>query len=436
MPERIPALPLSPRQQELLTDEVQEIISYRPHWMVRKGNMIFLGVIIGILALTWMIRYPDIIQANARLAALNPPKLVTAKTEGKLVKMLLQDGDTVGQGAHIGYLESTAVYAEVMSMQQWLNEAIGTSADSSMERLADYPLPLFTGLGGLQQAYQQLQNDWQVVLQTFRNGYFEKKQAALQKDIAYLHAIGQTTKQQQQLQQEDRMMQQQEVEAYEKLAKEKVIAPLELNQYKSRLLSKDQAAGQLDAQLKSNEISILGKYKELLDASRQVADQQQKFRSALLQLKSELEKWVQQYVIVAPDSGTVVFVSTLTENQWISNSQPLLYVQPLQSVYYAEMMAGQKGIGKIKAGQQVILRVEGYPVDEFGYLRATVEHITSIPSRTDSFLLKAALPHGLHTNYNKQLFFRNNLVARAEIITDDRRLANRLMGELRKVWKR
>ncbi|HMR93265.1 MAG TPA: hypothetical protein PKC69_13160 [Chitinophagaceae bacterium] len=67
---------------------------------------------------------------------------------------------------------------------------------------------------------------------------------------------------------------------------------------------------------------------------------------------------------------------------------------------------------------------------------ASITYITNIPSRTDSFLLKAVLPHGLHTNYNKQLFFRNNLAASAEIITDDRRLLYRLIGGLGKIWER
>ncbi len=57
---------------ELLSDEVREIISYRPHWIVRKGNIIFLIVLSCMFLLTFLIQYPDIITTPARLVRSNP----------------------------------------------------------------------------------------------------------------------------------------------------------------------------------------------------------------------------------------------------------------------------------------------------------------------------------------------------------------------------
>jgi hypothetical protein len=39
---------------------------------------------------------------------------------------------------------------------------------------------------------------------------------------------------------------------------------------------------------------------------KQIIDQQQKFNSSLSDLKSETEKWIQQYVLVAPEDGSVL----------------------------------------------------------------------------------------------------------------------------------
>ena len=47
-----------------------------------------------------------------------------------------------------------------------------------------------------------------------------------------------------QLQQQDQQLQQKEYDAYESLAKDKVIAPFELNQYKSKLIAKEQSLKQ------------------------------------------------------------------------------------------------------------------------------------------------------------------------------------------------
>ena len=188
--------------------------------------------------------------------------------------------------------------------------------------------------------------------------------------------------------------------------------------------------------LTNSDISSHNKQKEILDLQKQVTDQQQQFHSSLLELKSEVEKWVQQFVLTAPEDGKVLFVSSLQENEWISNGQGLFYIQPEQSSYYVEMKAGQKGLGKVKKGQKVMIKVEGYPSNEFGYLTATVNYISNIPSRTDSFLVKAELTHGLQTNYVKTIFFRNGLSAQAEIITDDRKLFDRMTGQLKEVLRR
>lgn len=421
---------------ELLTDEVQEVISYRPHWIVRRGNTLFLGILLLLLGLTWLIQYPDKITTDTKLVALNPPKLVVSKTEGKLVKLLVTNEQQVRKGQVFGYMESTASYEEVSALQNWIHTMINSLQDNDYSMLLKNMTPRLSRLGELQIDYQGFQNQMEITKQTLASGYYEKKRNALQKDIAYLNNLKSNSAQQQQLQEQNKQLGQKEYEAYEKLAKEKVIAPLELNQYKSKLIDKEQGLKQLNAQITNSDISIHGKQKEILDLEKLVADQHQQFYSSLLDLKSQVEKWMQQYVLIAPENGKAVFVSSLQENEMISNGQSLFYIQPEQTKFYAELMAGQQGLGKVKTGQRVMIRVESYPSNEFGYLAGTVSYISNIPNRRDSFLIKVDLPGGLKTNYGKTLFFRNGLIASAEIITDSRRLFERLTGQLKQVLKK
>lgn len=209
-----------------------------------------------------------------------------------------------------------------------------------------------------------------------------------------------------------------------------------MNQYKSKLIAKEQSLKQLNAQLTNSDISSHSKEKEILDLQKQVTDQQQEFHSSLLDLKSQVEKWIQQYVLTASEDGKVLFVSSLQENQLIGNGQELFYIQPEQTKFYAELMAGQQGFGKIKMGQQVMIKAGSYPSNEFGYLAGTVNYISNIPNRRDSFLINVDLHNGLQTNYGKTIFFRNGLSANAEIITDNRKLFDRLAGQLKQIWER
>ena len=108
-------------------------------------------------------------------------------------------------------------------------------------------------------------------------------------------------------------------------------------------------------------------------------------------MKSEIERWMQTYVLVAPEDGKLLYVTTLRENEFISNGQSLFYIEPVRTSFYAELNAGQKGFGKIKTGQQVRIKVESYPDNEFGYLNGKVNYISNMPNRRDSFLIMGAI---------------------------------------------
>lgn len=229
---------------ELLSNEVNEIVRYRPHWIIRRGNSIFAAVLCVLLALTFVIRYPDVIAAPARLLAANPPKLINAKKEGRLLKLCVANEEPVKKGQLLGYIESGADYPEVTLLQRWIESTIGAIHNSQYQALLDHPLPLLTNLGGLQSSYQDFQNQFEYTRQTLANGYFNKKYAALEHDLQNLATLRNNALQQQQLVEADRQLQKKEYDAYEKLAKDKVIAPLELNQYKSRMIGKEQTLKQ------------------------------------------------------------------------------------------------------------------------------------------------------------------------------------------------
>lgn len=422
--------------QELLTDEVQEVISYRPHFIVRWGNSIFLLIILLLLALTWVIKYPDTINASAKLEAINPPIFITARVEGKLLKLFVTDGQQVIKGQPLGYMESTADYNNVILLQNWIDSIVSGLQNSHIELIQKKPLPELSRLGELQTVYQEFQNTLELTKQTMAGGYYQRKQNALQQDLNYLASLKTNSQQQKELIEQDKQLDAKELDAYETLAKDKVIAPLELNQYKSKLIAKEQSLKQVNSQMTSTDISRHGKKKEILDLQKQVADLKQQFYSSLLSLKSSIEKWIQQYVLTAPEDGRAFFLSALQENKLIANGEGLFYIQPPQTSFYAELMTGQKGFGKIKKGQPVIIKVESYPAREFGYLKGFVSYISTIPRSRDSFVVRVELLNGLKTNYGRDIFFRNGLVADAEIITDNRRLSDRLIGRLKEIISR
>jgi multidrug resistance efflux pump len=429
-------MPTTSEQQQLLSDEVQEIISYKPGWIIRRGNIVFCFVLLFLLGLSFVIKYPDVIKASVRIAALSGPKMLTAKTEGRLEKLFITNGQQVKKGQPLAYLQSTAQYDQVIQLKQWIIKAEPFIEAGKIDFLIAHPLPLLNELGELQPVYQNFQNSMQETMQVLSNGYYPQKKQALLKDIQYLQKLQQNLEKQSIIQQQDYALQQIEYNANEKLAGEKVIARLEFNQNKSKLLGKEQGLEQMSSQLINGEVAKHNKNKELLDLKKYITDQVQKFRSELLNLKSKTTEWTEKYIITAPDDGKLEFTSFIQEKQLLSNGQELFFIQPAGSKYYAEMKAGQNNLGKIEKGQKVLIHLESYPSEEFGYIDGVITYIANMPNARDSFLVRVELPEGLKTNYNKEIFFRNSLSASAEIIADDSRLIERFFSQLKNIMKR
>ena len=421
---------------EIFSNEVQELISYQPNSLIRRGNFIIFIIILLILSFTWFIKYPDLIKCNMKLTAINAPKLLTAKKEGMLVGLLVNNEQIVNAGQPLAFLQSTANHQQVVSLYNLIKRIIPLVNKGNLNRLGSIKLPLFYELGELQSAYQDFQTSYTETIQVLGQGFYQKKKNALQKDQEFLSSIRNNSLRQLDLIKQDYDLTAIEYRANESLAMDKVIAPLELNQDKSKILSKKQILEQTDAQLLNNSLIEQNKKKEILELQKYIDDQEKRFYSALFILKSKTEEWMQEYVISAPENGKIFYTSFLQKNQLLTVGQELFYLQPEQTSFYGQMKAPQTGFGKIKIGQKVIIDVTSYPSYEYGRVMGTINYISNMPTESDSFLIKVALDNGLETNFHKKIYFRNNLSAEAKVVTNSRRLSDRFLGQLADLIRR
>lgn len=125
----------------------------------------------------------------------------------------------------------------------------------------------------------------------------------------------------------------------------------------------------------------------------------------------------------------------LQENQQLKAGQTVCFINPGNSEYFAETFIPQENFGKVKKGEKVLLKFSSYPSQEFGSVTGELDFISAIP--TDSgYIAKIILPHGLKTNYGKQVQYREGLTANADIITKNMRLIERFYYNLRKQVQR
>ena len=417
------------------SEAVNEIVSQRPSFLVRWGLTLFLFILLGLVAITWFISYPDIVPAKAKLTSLNAPKAIITKTAGQLISLRLKEGELVEQGAIIGSMESIGSEAEIVALNEDLNSMAALLQNGGYNHLQTFTHKQYSQLGELQGAYQTFAQALLTYCNYIPGGFMPQKKALLQNDKRRLQALKMHLKTQQQLSEKDLALQQKTFDANDYLLQEKIISPLEYRKEQSSLLGKEQALPQNNIGLIGNESQQADKQKEILELDNTMQQQRLLFTEALHTLQAALADWKSKYLLIAPLSGRVAFATFLQVAQQLPASQTICYINPANSSYYAEIYIPQANFGKVVAGQKVLLKFAAYPDAEYGSLEGRLEAISHMA--TDSgYLAKVAIPANLITNYGKSIQFHDGLTASAEIITKDMRLLERFYYNISKEMRK
>jgi multidrug efflux pump subunit AcrA (membrane-fusion protein) len=393
--------------------------------MEKWALLMFLLILLLIIAGAWFIRYPEVVDASATLTAENAPKEIVTRQEGKLVRLFLNNDQDARQGQDIGWIESTADHREVLSLSSSLDNGEYLLVTNHTEAVSSLFGDEFHSLGELQPAYQQFITALRQFNDYLINGYFYKRKRMLFDDLAYLLKMHQTIQAQEALAQKDLGLAQESYDASDSLYRENVISRQDLRDQSGKLVAKEGILPQLVAALLTNENAQISKQKDIDELEHAISQQKAIFQQALQTLKSLTDDWKKKYIVSAPVAGKVVFIVPLQENQYMQTGKTIGYINPPDSRYYAQVILPQDNFGKIHTGQEVQLRFDGYPYQEFGYLRCKLNYISTVPSDS-GFLATLDLPNPLMTNYHRTLQYRSGLKAQALIITKDLRLINRL----------
>ena len=412
-------------------NEIEEIISNRLPFMVRRGTLFFFFMLLVLTVICWFIKYPDVITARGVLNSINSPKEVQTRVSGKLVKLIVKENQPVNKEDILGYIESTAKHEEIIQLSEMLDSISLKMENGNTNNIIPYQSRLFTQLGEIQTSYQTFSSSFSVFINYLSNGFSLRKKNMLSADIGYLTRLHSQLLYQRQLLVKDLSLADSTFTANEELKTGNVISALDYRNEKSKLIAKQMTLPQVNSSIITNESQQHEKQKEIAELENQIQQQKNIFLLALNTFKSQVSDWEKKYLLKAPVEGKVSFAGFIQENQELKTGQLICYVNPGNTDYYAEALISQYSFGKIKKGQAVLIKLQAYPYHEFGYLKGKIETVTAIP--TDSgYLAKVSLPKTLLTNYNKPVQYRTGLLFQGEIITEELNLLQRLFYNLRK----
>ena len=108
---------------ELRSDEVNDILSNRPAFIIRFGLSII--ALIGMLSIiiSWYIKYPEVIKGNAIITTEIEPLKVISKSSGRLQKILVKPEQWINQGDYIVEIENTTRLENIPVLQTLAHQA-------------------------------------------------------------------------------------------------------------------------------------------------------------------------------------------------------------------------------------------------------------------------------------------------------------------------
>lgn len=141
---------------ELREENVQEILTAVPHWMIRWGNTLFCSLIIMLLLIAWFIQYPEIVSAKMTVHNKFPSQEIFLETEAMVQEVLVSEGDEVSKGTPLLILDNATNYEHILLLQSIL-DTIQLNSKSFHFPFPDLPV-LF--LGDLQAVFAEFEDSY------------------------------------------------------------------------------------------------------------------------------------------------------------------------------------------------------------------------------------------------------------------------------------
>src|ERR1043165_3714966 len=92
---------------KLVSEEVTTVMGATPRWIVRWGNVLILLCTLLLLALAWIIRYPDMVHGRVKFNG-NNITVIKPRQEGFVKSFLVKDGQPVKKGDTLFTLQTNA----------------------------------------------------------------------------------------------------------------------------------------------------------------------------------------------------------------------------------------------------------------------------------------------------------------------------------------
>lgn len=418
---------------ELRSESVQDILTQPPHWMIRWGNTIIFIILLLILVMSYIIKYPEFIPAPIVVTSQNPPEKLEARISSKIEKIFIKDHQEVKKNQVLMVMQSAANYNDILELKKLVDSI-------APNQLYSFPVHQSSHfkLGELQGDYNNFAKAFQdEELFTRLQPYAPESLAANQSLSEYRMRIL-TMKQQKSLEQAKYEITKKSYQRSQELFNQGVIAAMELENEKIKYLQAQQNLENINISLSQMEESIsnLNRTKSgtVINTEKDKITYSSQTLQLFEQLRKSLKQWEQNYLVISSTDGVASFQQFFGENQFVKTGDAILSILPKnKDKLVGRMSVPAVNSGKITPGEKVLIKLDNYRFQEYGIVEGRVQNISLSSDDKGNYYVDVVLPKGLKTSYNKTLVFDKELRGSAEIVTQDLRLIERFFYQIRKL---
>ncbi len=415
---------------ELKSEVLNEVLSAPPSWLVRSGNTVFFFFILLLLALSWMISYPDELIGEVHIHSNHPPVEFENLLYGKLVDLQVKDQQLIEKGDILAQFDSEIDPKQIELIQVFLV----TLTDSiSMKKVFISSELEKINVGALQQSWMSLLSLIKERNELTNSEFFQKKVASIKNEIIQRKKLQEIAKLKLKLIEKEISLQQTQLSSSKRLLNKSAIS-------KEEYFKEEKIENQLQQQYQNqnealiqNEIQLNGLIKNLNETTfndgQQIQKLQASIKLSISALQNSIIDWKKNTAWVAPFDGKIMFNKQLNISSFYRAGEASLVIVPKGNDFRALMKVSVHGSGKIEKGQKVFIEFSNYPKSEFGMLEGTVKSITSV-SKNDMYEVEIQLPKKLITTYHQDIPVKSILKGSAKIITKNKRLIHRFFEKV------
>lgn len=422
------------------TEEVTDIIERMPHTFAKRITILVCFIVALIIFFGYVVKYPDVVTGEATISAEQSPLQLVAAQSGRLRINRIKSQDPISAGQLLAWIDNPADPVLIQQIKLLVQQAtLPTSGASKLYAR----LPKNLHLGDLTAPYSSFLSGIKQLADYQDNRLYDKQKRSLSKILQEQQRALVTLREKEQLSLRNLALSDKFLERDSILLAKKIISQAEYEQsIASRINVEDQVksslrnSGSIREQISGTENSI---QETQITKSERELQLDLEVLTSFNNLIDKISLWEKQYLIQSPINGKAQFLKFWNENQFVQAGEPIFSIVPKENNTLGKVLLPVSGAGKVKVGQEVIVKLADYPYMEYGYIKATVRDIAMVSSPVskgdgtsmDSYQVTLNFPKELVTNYGTALDFRFESKGTAEIITKDRRLIERFFDNLK-----